>query len=55
MAESVREQECLAMVWAVKSLWIYLEGKPFAIQTDWAPSEWLRFSMSGKTNVDHNL
>ena len=39
---SVIEKECYAIVWAVKSLWVYLEGKEFIIETDHAPLQWLQ-------------
>ncbi|CAC5380411.1 Retrovirus-related Pol polyprotein from transposon 297,Steroid 5-alpha-reductase DET2,Retrovirus-related Pol polyprotein from transposon 17.6,3-oxo-5-alpha-steroid 4-dehydrogenase 1,3-oxo-5-alpha-steroid 4-dehydrogenase 2 [Mytilus coruscus] len=46
---SVIEKECYAIVWAVKSLWVYLEGKEFAIETDHAPLQWLqRMKMSNQ-------
>ena len=46
---SVIEKECYAIVWAVKSLWIYLEGKEFVIETDHAPLQWLqRMKMSNQ-------
>lgn len=34
---AVVERESLAIVWAVQNLRVYLEGKPFEIETDHAP------------------
>ena len=33
---AVVEKECFAIIWAVKSLRMYLEGKPFQIENDHA-------------------
>ncbi|XP_062585038.1 uncharacterized protein LOC134246689 [Saccostrea cucullata] len=41
---AVVEKECFAIVWAVQSLRVYLEGKPFKIETDHAPLQWLQRS-----------
>lgn len=41
---AVVEKERLAIVWAVQSLRVYLEGKPFEIETDHAPLQWLQRS-----------
>lgn len=41
---AVVEKECLAIVWAVQSLRVYLEDKPFEIETDHAPLQWLQRS-----------
>lgn len=38
---AVIEKECFAIVWAVKMLRVYLEGKHFVIETDHAPLQWL--------------
>ena len=38
---SVIEKECYAIIWAVKTLWVYLEGKEFVVETDHAPLQWL--------------
>lgn len=41
---AVVENEFFAILWAVKSLWVNLEGKPFQIETDHAPLKWLQRS-----------
>lgn len=41
---AVVEKECLAIVWTAQSLRVYLEGKPFEIETDHAPLQWLQRS-----------
>ena len=44
LAESkyaVIEKECYGIVWAVKSLRMYLEGKEFVLEMDHAPLQWL--------------
>lgn len=38
---AVIETECFAIVWAVKYLRIYLEGKEFRVLSDHAPLKWL--------------
>lgn len=38
---AVIEKECYAIIWAVKSLRVYLEGNRFVIETDHAPLQWL--------------
>ncbi|XP_062589077.1 uncharacterized protein LOC134250727 [Saccostrea cucullata] len=41
---AVIEKECYAIIWAVKTLRVYLEGKQFVIETDHAPLTWLQRS-----------
>ena len=43
---SVVEKECLALVWAVKSLNTYLWGREFVIETDHAPLLYLNRARS---------
>lgn len=38
---AVIEKECYALVWAVKTLKVYLEGREFSINSDHAPLQWL--------------
>ena len=38
---SIIEKECLAIVYSVKALRIYLEGKEFIVETDHCPLQWL--------------
>ena len=38
---AVIEKECYAIVWAVKTLKVYLEGKEFTINCDHSPLQWL--------------
>lgn len=39
---AVVEKECFAIIWAVKTLRNFLEGKEFTINTDHAPLQWLQ-------------
>ena len=39
---AVVEKECFAIIWVVKMLRIFLEGKEFTIFTDHAPLQWLQ-------------
>lgn len=39
---STIEEECLAVVWALKFFHVYLYGQPFLIQTDHQPLAWLQ-------------
>ena len=39
---SATERECLAVVWAVRHFAVYLQGRPFTLQTDHCPLTYLR-------------
>ena len=41
---AVGEKECFAIIWPVKSLRVYMEGKPLQIKTDPAALQWLQRS-----------
>src|SRR5215469_4907008 len=45
---SVTDQECLAVVWAIKHFQHYLELKPFTIITDHIALKWLQTSKMPK-------
>ena len=38
---AVIEKECYAIVWSVKSLRVFLEGRRFVVESDHAPLQWL--------------
>ena len=38
---AVVEKECFAIIWAVKMLRIFLDGKELTVFTDHAPLQWL--------------
>ena len=53
---AVIEKECYAIVWAVKMLWVYLEGKEFTVISDHAPLQWLyRMKTSNQRLLRWNL
>ena len=37
---AVIEKECYAIVWAIKMLRVYLEGKELSVNSDHAPLQW---------------
>ena len=39
---AVVEKECFAIIWAVKMLSIFLDGKELTVFTDHAPLQWLQ-------------
>jgi hypothetical protein len=39
---STIEQECLAIVWAIKSVHVYVYGRHFKLETDYALLTWLQ-------------
>ena len=48
---STIEKECLAIVWAIRSLWYYLYGRQFVIQTDHQPLTWLGRMKDGNSRL----
>lgn len=48
---SVTEQECLAIIFALKKLHCYLDGQEFVIMTDHNPLVWLRKNCSNNQRL----
>lgn len=38
---AVIEKECFAIIWSIKSLRVFLEGRSFVVESDHAPLQWL--------------